>query len=86
MVTTQIGTNIECLAKNLKVSKFYDRKLLMFARFEKSNIEILIQMQKIRNIDFEFRAKGLFTHQRSKKRAKNLQGTSNFHRKRELIA
>ena len=57
----------------------------MFARFEELNFEILIQMQKIENIDFEFRPKGLLTHQKSNKRAKNPQGTSNFHRKRELI-
>ena len=63
----QIGTNIECLAKNFKVSKFYDRKLLMFACFEELNFEILIQMQKIEAIDFEFRPEGLFTHQKSNK-------------------
>ena len=80
MVWTQIGTNIECLAK-----KFYDRKLFMFARFEELNFEILIQMQKIEAIDFEFRHKGLFTNQKSNKRAKYLQGCSNFHRKREFI-
>ena len=67
LIRTQIGTNIECLAlaKNLKVSKFYDRNLLMFARFEELNFEILIQMQKIENISFRFRPKDRFTRQKS---------------------
>ena len=54
----------------------------MFARFEGLNFEILTQMQKIENIDH---IKGLFMHQKSNKRAKNFQGTLNFHEKQELI-
>ena len=59
------GTNNERLAKNFKVSKFYDRKPLIFPRFEELNLAILIQMQKIENNTFEFRPKRLFTHQKS---------------------
>ena len=44
-----------------------------------------IQTQKIENLSLEFRPEDLFTHQKSNKGAKNLHGTSNFHRKRELI-
>ena len=42
-------------------------------------------LEKIEILNFEIHPKGLFTHQKSNKRAKNLQGTLNFHRKRELI-
>ena len=53
------------------------RRFPVLKSFEKLNIEILIQTQKIENLNFEIRPKGLFTHQKSNKRAKNLHGTSN---------
>ena len=45
----------------------------MFAHFEGLNFEILIQMQKTENIDFEFFPKGPFRQSREQKTFKGRQ-------------